>query len=68
VALDSGYEVSIHGKQRFDQYLEMAAAYDMLGFEIDEKSDAGLKATYSHTAAYHCTMRCWRTARFNPAF
>lgn len=37
VALDSGYEVSLLGKPRFEQYIEMAAAHDLLGFEIAEE-------------------------------
>ena len=37
VAADSGYEISPSGFVRFNQYIEMAAAHDFLGFEIDEK-------------------------------
>lgn len=35
--VDAGYEMSIHGKRRFDQYVDMANEFGLLGFNIEER-------------------------------
>lgn len=37
VCADAGYEISPHGGARFQQYLEMAAEFNLLGFHIGER-------------------------------